>query len=85
VPTVVVDDVVIAAWVQVAILAGLVMGGVSGLRWARRRITRRRSPRDLRQALVVTAGAVEMVALAARPDGRERCAEQSSGESGLSR
>lgn len=84
-PTVVVDDVVIAAWVQVAILAVLVIGGVSSLRWARRRITRRRSPQDLRQTLVVTGGAVEMVALAAQPDGPQHCAEQLSGESGLSR
>jgi len=79
-----VDDVVIAAWVQVAILAVLVMGAFSGLRWARRRITRRPSPRDLRPVFLATAGAVKMVALAASPDGGAPSAERSSGESGLS-
>jgi hypothetical protein len=85
VPTVVVDDVVIAAWVQVAILAVVVMGAFSGLCWARRRITRRPSRQDLRPVFLATAGAVEMVALAGRPDGGEPSAEQSSGESGLLR
>ena len=84
-PTVVVDGVVIAGWVQVAILTVVVMGAFRGLRWAMRRITRRPSPRDLRPVFLAAADAVEMVALAGRPDAGEPSAEQSSGERGLSR
>jgi hypothetical protein len=85
VPTVVVDSVVIAAWAQVVILAALAVAAFGALRWATRRITRRRWHRELGRGFDVTARAVEMAVSAVHPDAPCHCAEPSSGESGLSR